>query len=73
MNDQLTCRDMEMLCRQRAGFDKAHSWKWLGEADRWRDLSHHEKASRFQGPMTMGPNTVEGDRRLKPYGKRFSL
>ena len=67
MNDPIGCRDMELLSRQRATFDIQHSWKWLGEAERWKDLSHREAASRFHaehaGPMTMGPNTMEGDRR----------
>ena len=60
MNDSIGCRDMELLCRQRATFDIQHSWKWLGEAERWKDLAHRETASRFHavhaGPMTMGPN-----------------
>lgn len=67
MNDPIGCRDMELLCRKRATFNTRHSWKWLGEAERWKDLAHHEIASRFHaghpGPMAMGPNTMEGDRR----------
>ena len=67
MNDPIGCRDMELLCRQRATFDIQHSWRWLGEAERWKDLAHREAASRFHaehaGPMTMGPNSLEGDRR----------
>src|ERR1700746_1886736 len=67
MNDPIGCRDMELLCRQRATFDIQHSWKWLGEAERWKDLAHREAASRFYagppGPMAMGPKTREGDRR----------
>jgi hypothetical protein len=67
MNDPVGCRDMELLCRRRATFDIQHSWKWLGEAERWKDLAHREAASRFQrghpGPMAMGPNTMEGARR----------
>lgn len=61
------CREIELLCRQRAISDRAHNWKWLGEADRWSNLGHREIASRFQnnemhaGPMAMGPNNVEGD------------
>jgi len=61
------CREIESLCRQRAISDREHSWKWLGEADRWSDLAHREIASRFQkhpmhaGPMAMGPNTIDGD------------
>ena len=61
------CREIELLCRQRAISDRAHRWKWLREADRWRGLAHREIASRFQnnemhaGPMAMGPNNVDGD------------
>ena len=69
MNDPIGCRDMELLCRQRATFDVQHSWKWLGEAERWKDLAHRETASRFHathpGPMVMGPNTMADDRRAK--------
>jgi hypothetical protein len=58
---------MELLCRQRATFDIQHSWKWLGEAERWKELAHREAAFRFHaghpGPMAMGPNTMEGARR----------
>jgi hypothetical protein len=67
MNNIVGCRELESLCRQRAISDRAHSWKWLGEADRWNDLAHREIASRFQmkpmhaGPMAMGPNTIVGD------------
>jgi hypothetical protein len=67
VNDLVGCRDMELLCRRRAALDIQHSWMWLGEAERWRDLARRETASRFQttgpGPITMGPNTIEGDYR----------
>jgi hypothetical protein len=78
MNDRLGCQDMEMLCRQRAKVNPKHSWKWLGEADRWRELGHREIALRFQqgtiqqqtnaDPMTMGAITVYGDCRSKWQG-----
>jgi hypothetical protein len=67
MNNLAGCREIELLCRERALSDRAHSWKWLGEADRWGDLAHREIASRFQnspmqaGPMATRPNTLEGD------------
>ena len=67
MNNIVGCREIESLCRERALSDPAHSWKWLGEADRWSDLAHREIASSFQqhsmhaGPMSIGPNTVKGD------------
>jgi hypothetical protein len=67
MNNLVGCREIESLCRQRALSDRAHSWRWLGEADRWGDLAHREIASRFQntpmqtGPMAIGPNTIDGD------------
>jgi hypothetical protein len=82
MNDPIGCRDMELFCRQRATLDIHHGWKWLGEAERWKDLAHRETASRFRaehaGPMTMGPNTTESDRRImRPAsqieGKKTSL
>ena len=67
VNDLVGCRDMELLCRRRAVVDSQHSGKWLGEAERWRDLAHRETAARFQtmgpGPMAMGPYTIEGDYR----------
>jgi hypothetical protein len=71
MNNIAGCREIESLCRQRAVSDRAHSWKWLGEADRWNELAHREIASRFQmnpmhaGPMAMGPNPIEGDPRQR--------
>src|ERR1035437_203819 len=52
---------------RRAALDHAHSCKWLGEAERWKDLAHREIACRFrevpmhQGPMAMGRNTINGD------------
>jgi hypothetical protein len=54
---------MELLCRQQAVFDNEHRWKWLSEAERWEHLAAKETASRFKGPMTMGPNTIDGDTR----------
>ena len=53
---QMSCRAIALLYRQRAVFDWEHSWKWLSEAERWEHLI---------GPMTMGPNTVNGDLRGK--------
>ena len=69
MNRLAGCRDMELLCRQRAAVDAQHSWKWLGEAERWKEIAHSETVARFQGthpgPMAMGPNTIEGDCRVR--------
>ena len=67
MKDMADVRYMERLCRQRAVFDHLHSSKWLGEAERWKDLAHPKVGDRFRekpshpGPMAMGPNTIEGD------------
>jgi hypothetical protein len=67
MKDLADARYMERLCRQRAVFDHVHSGKWLGEAERWKDVAHLKGGDRFRekpphpGPMTMGPNTMEGD------------
>ena len=78
MSDVAGCRAMETLCRQRAKVDSKHSWKWLGEADRWRELGHNQIAWRFQkrnvqqqmhaGPMAIGPNTIYGDSRSNQQG-----
>jgi hypothetical protein len=65
MKQRMSCRDMELLYRQRAVFDSEQSWRWLGAAERWSHLAQKEAASRFKtiGPMAMGPNTVDGDKR----------
>jgi hypothetical protein len=62
---QMSCRDMELLCRQQAVFDTEHRSKWLGQAERWEYLAQKEAASRVKktGPMAMGPNTIDGDKR----------
>ena len=67
---QMSCRDIELLYRQRAVLDCEHSRKWLGEAERWEHLAQKEAASRFKkiGPMAMGPNTINGDLRGKQMG-----
>ena len=73
------CREIEALCRQRAISDRARSWKWLGEADRWGDLAHREIASRFQdngmhaGPMAMAPNDIEGDSHRQKHQSMLRL
>jgi hypothetical protein len=78
MSDLADCRAMEMLYRERAKADPQHSGKWLGQADRWRELAHNESAWRLQkrsaqqqmhaGPMATQPQPVEGDRRWKQMG-----
>jgi hypothetical protein len=66
------CRAMELLCRQRAKADPANSWKWLGQAERWRKLGQRQSAQRtvpkqmHAGPA-MGPNTINGDLRCKQF------
>jgi hypothetical protein len=75
MNDRTDCRGMELMYRQRAKSNPADSWKWLGQADRWRELGKQELAWRFQkrsaqqqmhaGPMAMGPNPIAGGSRSK--------
>ena len=40
-------RAMASICRQRAVFDRQHSWKHLGDAERWEHLAHAEIADRF--------------------------
>jgi hypothetical protein len=79
MDDLLNCRHMELLCRQRAKVDPEHSWKWLGQAERWRNLGRNKITSRFKrsnseqsdlSPMAMGPNTIDGDQRRGKYGNK---
>ena len=75
MSDLADCRAMELMCLQRAKADPGNSAKWLGQAERWGQMARHDRAWRVQrrngqqqmyaGPMQMGPNTVEGDRRGK--------
>jgi hypothetical protein len=78
MSDLTDCRGMELLYRERAKADPEHSTKWLGQAERWRELAHSENAWRFQrrsarqqmhaGPMAVQPRAAEGDRRWKQMG-----
>jgi len=78
MSDISECRDMELWCRQRARAEPENSWRWLGQAERWRELAHSRIAAQFQnrstqqqmhaGPMAMGPNTIKGDLRAKQQG-----
>jgi hypothetical protein len=75
MSDVADYRAMELLCRQRAKADPEKAWKWLGQAESWRQQAHHQIAWRFQqrnvqhaGPMAMGPYTVKGDLRGKQQG-----
>jgi hypothetical protein len=72
MSDIADCRVMELMYRQRAKADPQNSWKWLGHAERWKELGKSQIAWRFQqrniqhaGPMQMGPNTIKGDLRGK--------
>jgi hypothetical protein len=60
------CRKMQLWCLQRAKNDPAQSWKWLGEAERWRALGRSQSQQTQQaGPMSMGPYTINGDVRNK--------
>jgi hypothetical protein len=78
MSDVANCRAMELLCRERATADPSYSGKWLGQAERWRELEQRETAWQFQrrnrqqqmhaGPMAMGPNPVGSSLRNKQQG-----
>jgi hypothetical protein len=67
MNNLVGCSDVELLCGRRAASDRQHSSKWLGEAERSRNLADREISSSVPhhhlhpGPMAMGPNTIDGD------------
>ena len=65
MQDLLNCRQMELLCRQRAKADPEQSRKWLARAERWKSLWARTISSSFKqsssgqanlGPMAMGPS-----------------
>jgi hypothetical protein len=78
MSDLTDCRGMEQLYRERAKADPVNGGKWLGQAERWRDLGKQENAWRLQkrstqqqahaGPMATQPRPVESDRRWKQMG-----
>lgn len=78
MSDLADCRAMESLYRERAKADPAHSGKWLGQAERWRELANSKSAWRLQkrspqqqmhaGPMAMGSLTISGGSRSKQQG-----
>ena len=72
MSDIKDCREMELWCLQRARAEPENHWRWVEQAERWRDLAHSQIAFNFQkpgqqqmhaGPMQMGPNTINGDLR----------
>jgi hypothetical protein len=44
LNDIAECREMEFRCLQRARAEPENSWKWLGQAERWRELAHSRVA-----------------------------
>jgi hypothetical protein len=61
-------RAMASICRQRAVFDPQHSWKHLGDAERWEHLAHAEIANRFEecntalvAPAGAGPSSAAKD------------
>jgi hypothetical protein len=78
MSDLTDCRGMETLLLERAKADPVRSGKWLGQAERWRELGKQETAWRLQrrsaqkqmhaGPMAMGPNPIAGGSRSKQQG-----
>ena len=41
-------RAMSSICRQRAVFDPEHSWKHLGDAEKWEHLAYDEIAANFR-------------------------
>lgn len=49
MTEIFDCKALELACRERAIADPQHRWKWLGQAERWKDLGHNNISSRFQG------------------------
>jgi hypothetical protein len=61
----LDCRKMQLWCLQRAKDEPAQSMKWVGQAERWRQLGRSQvQQGQFAGP-SMGPYTINGDMRHK--------
>ena len=59
-------RAMASLCRQRAVFDPQHTWKHLGDAERWEHLAHAEIADRFEECNAgAGPSSASEDTKWK--------
>jgi hypothetical protein len=73
MSQKSDCNAMALWCAQRAKTDPENSVKWLGQAERWRDLARAEKAWRLQktgaqqamhlGPMAMQPSVSNTPKR----------
>jgi hypothetical protein len=78
MSELANCRAMELMYLQRAKTDPERSWKWLGQAERWRELAEREMAWPLQrrnrqkqmhaGPMAVGPNPIQSECRWKQMG-----
>jgi hypothetical protein len=70
LNDIAECRELELRCLQRARAEPENSWKWLGQAERWRELAYSRVAAKFRKrvaqqqmtarPMQMGPDPITG-------------
>jgi hypothetical protein len=54
MKNVQSYRAMGLICRQRAVFDPEHSWKHLGDAEKWEHLAHAEIAAHFRECNGMG-------------------
>jgi hypothetical protein len=71
MNDLTDCLGMELLYRERAKADPRNSTKWLGQAERWRELAGRESAWRLQRrdtrQMHAGPMAVQPRPNDKPW------
>jgi hypothetical protein len=72
MSGTSDCREMELWCLQRAKAEPENHWKWVRQAERWRELAQSQIAFNFQtsaqqqmhaGPMALRPNTINGDLR----------
>jgi hypothetical protein len=48
MKNVQSYRAMGLICRQRAVFDPEHSWKHLGDAEKWEHLAYDEIAANFR-------------------------
>jgi hypothetical protein len=69
---QMSCRDMELLCRQRAVFDFEHSWKWLAEAERWEHLAQKLGTPGTEGDSVALSRDWSNGNGTKHHQRRFA-
>ena len=52
MTEIFDCKALELACRERAIADPQHRWKWLGQAERWKDKKDAKAQPTPEGKLT---------------------